>query len=100
MAPLAFQPGCLVITIFTLPGSGLLTASKVFLPITTTIPQVVFLKNFRSFVKCQSNWLSLPMALFSEAATTSDIIILVKELRSEKIKKLRYFRRFKYRCYY
>jgi hypothetical protein len=36
--------------------------------------QVVFLKNFKSIGKCQSSLLSLPMALFEEEATMSEII--------------------------
>jgi hypothetical protein len=42
--------------------------SNVFLPINTGMAQVVFLKNFISFGKLQSNWLFLPMTLLVEAA--------------------------------
>src|SRR6201996_2827410 len=59
-----------VITKLNLPGSGSpARASKVFRPMTTGIPQVVFLKNFMSLGRCQRSLLSLPMALLVLAAT-------------------------------
>jgi hypothetical protein len=41
----------------------------------TGIAQVVFLKNFISFGKCQRSWLFLPITLFLEAATRREMII-------------------------
>jgi hypothetical protein len=59
--------------------SGLLFSdSKVLLPIITGMAQVVFLKNRVSFGRCQTNWFCLPIILFSEAAATSVITIVLK----------------------
>jgi hypothetical protein len=87
--PSACQPVCLVITIFILPGSGLFTDANVFRPIITGMAQVVFLKNFRSFGKCQSNWLFLPMALLVLTATMSAIMLL-KYIKNELVKLRNY----------
>src|SRR5579859_5892864 len=43
----------------------------------TGIPQVVFLKYFMSFGRCQRSLLSLPMALFVDAATMREMIIVL-----------------------
>ncbi len=77
MAPAALKSLLRVIIIFNRPLRGLLSIdSNDFLPMATGIAQVIFLKNLRSLGKCQSSLLSLPIALFVEAATTSDMIIL------------------------
>ena len=69
--------GFLLITILILPGKGLeAIEAKVFLPMMTGIPQVRFLKNFMSLGSFQSSALSSPMALFSEAATTNEMIMI------------------------
>jgi hypothetical protein len=47
------------------------------------MPQVRFLKYFRSLGKCQGNWLSLPITLFSAAATRSDKTIRCRNLGFE-----------------
>src|SRR5580698_708600 len=65
------------------PGSGSpARASNVFRPMTTGIPHVVFLKNFISLGKCQSNLLSLPIALLVLAATMR-LMIMVKSLNGD-----------------
>src|SRR5437660_8754090 len=70
-----FQSSLVVSTTFILPGKGLSRDSYVFRPITTGIPQVLFLKNFRSLGKYQGILFFFPITLFSVAATTWDIII-------------------------
>src|SRR5450432_651528 len=66
----------LLMTKLNRPGSGLpARASKVLRPITTGIPQVVFLKNLISLGKCQTNWLSFPITLLVLAATMRLMII-------------------------
>jgi hypothetical protein len=63
---------------FVLPFKGFdAIDSKVFLPIITGIPHVVFLKNFMSFGNFHNNALPSPMALSSDAATTIDIYMLL-----------------------
>jgi hypothetical protein len=64
-------------TIFNLPFNGLLLIdSKDFLPMATGMAQVIFLRNFKSLGKFHGSLFCLPMALFSEAATTKDIIMV------------------------
>jgi hypothetical protein len=63
-------------TLFLLPLKGFPNDSKVFLPITTGMPQVVFLKNFKSLGKCHGSLLSLPITLFAEAARRKEIVIV------------------------
>jgi hypothetical protein len=71
--------GFLLITMLILPGNGLEAIdSKVFLPMMTGIPHVRFLKNFMSLGSFHNNALFWPMALFSEAATTNEIIMIIK----------------------
>ena len=71
--------GFLLITILNLPGNGLEPIDpKVFLPMMMGIAHVRFLKNFMSLGSFQSSALSRPMALFSEAATTNEIIMTSK----------------------
>src|SRR5690606_7083149 len=60
--------------ILSLLGNGLPRDSNVLRPMITGCPEVVRLKNRRSLGRCQSNPLSLPMTLFSAAATMMDVI--------------------------
>src|SRR6185312_1358842 len=72
---LGCQSVLLVTTIFILPGKSFFKDSKVFLPMITGMLHVLFLKYLKSLGRRQGRFPSLPIILFSEAATMWESIV-------------------------